>query len=190
MGRWQPGAVDRITEAAIQLFRDNGFESTTAAEIAERAGVTRRTFFRYFADKRDVLFSEHDKLGDVVASVVAAAPPQSSASSVLSTGFHRLADDVFAGRRERVRVLHRIIVSDDSLREREQHKNAIIADAGERAFLARGFDPASARLAAGLGVLVLSLAIERWIEDDDSDLGAIADDLLRSIGDLVNGEAP
>lgn len=88
----------------------------------------------------------------------------------------------------RVRVLHRIIVSDESLREREQHKNTLIADAGERAFIARGFDPVDARLAAGLGVLVLSLAIENWIEDEDSDLGVIADDLLESIGTLAHIE--
>ena len=88
----------------------------------------------------------------------------------------------------RVRVLHRIIDSDESLREREQHKNTLIADAGERAFIARGFDPVDARLAAGLGVLVLSLAIENWIEDGDSDLGVIADDLLESIGTLAHIE--
>ena len=151
MSRWEPGAADRITDAAIELVRDNGFESTTAAEIAERAGVTRRTFFRYFADKRDVLFVEHGKL----AAVVAAAPPENLDAAVLSIGFHRLAEDVVCGHRERVRVLHRIIISDESLREREQHKNALIADAGERAFIARGVDPADARLAAGLGVLVL-----------------------------------
>jgi AcrR family transcriptional regulator len=185
VSRWEPGAADRITQAAIELFRENGFEGTTAAHIAERAGVTRRTFFRHFADKRDVLFVEHSKLADVVAAVVAAAPPESPAATVLSIGFHRLSEDVFAGHRERVRALHNIIVSDESLREREEHKNALIADAGERAFLTRGFDPANARLAAGLGALVLSLAIEQWIEDDYSDLGDIADDLLVSVGALA-----
>ena len=123
-----------------------------------------------------------------LAAVVAAAPPESPAAAVLSIGFHRLAEYVFCGHCERVRIQHRIIVSDESLREREQHKNTLIADAGERAFIARGFDPADARLAAELGVLVLSLAIKNWIEDEDSDLGVIADDLLESIGTLAHIE--
>jgi AcrR family transcriptional regulator len=185
VSRWEPGASERIAAAAIELFTDRGFENTTAEAIAERAGVTRRTFFRYFADKRDVLFGEYSMLAEVTAGVVAAAPTGSSAVDVLSIGLHRLADDVFAGQRDHMRILRRIIVTDESLREREQHKNALIADAGERAFIARGFAPSDARLAAGLGVLVLSAALDQWIEDDTSDLGDIADAVLSSVASLT-----
>ncbi len=185
MSRWEPGAPDRIRDAAIELFREHGFESTTAADIAERAGVTRRTYFRYFPDKRDVLFGDYGRLAATVAEVVSAAPPGSSAVEVLTIGLHRLSDEVFAGERARIRALHQIIVSDESLREREQHKNALIADAGEQAFLARGFTPQQARLAAGLGVLVLAASLDEWIEDDASDLGDIAERLLATIGALT-----
>jgi AcrR family transcriptional regulator len=180
--RWESGTADRITDAAVELFRERGFENTTTTAIAERAGVTRRTFSRYFADKRDVVFGEHSKLPGVVADVIATAPPGSSASVVLSVALHRLAAEIFVDFRDRMRGLHLIIVSDESLREREQHKNTLIADAAEQAFLARGFAPVEARLAANLGVLVLSLAIERWLADDDSDLGDLADEVLREIG--------
>jgi AcrR family transcriptional regulator len=183
--RWEPGAADRITDAAIALFRERGFEQTTTTAIAESAGVTRRTFSRYFADKRDVVFGEHSKLPGVVADVIATAPAGSSTPVVLSVALHRLANEVFVDYRDRMRGLHQIIVSNESLREREQHKNALIADAGEQAFLARGFAPLEARLAAQLGVLVLSLAIERWVADDDSDLGDLADEILREIGSMT-----
>ncbi len=185
MSRWEPGAEARIRDAAIELFAEHGFEGTTAADIAEHAGVTRRTYFRYFPDKRDVLFGEYSRLAETVAEVVSAAPPGSSAVEVLTIGLHRLSDEVFAGQRARMRALHAIIVTDESLREREQHKNALIADDGERAFIARGFAPQEARLAAGLGILVLSTALDEWIEDDDSDLGEIAERLLATIGSLT-----
>jgi AcrR family transcriptional regulator len=186
VSRWEPGAADRITDAAVELFRERGFEGTTTAAIAERAGVTRRTFSRYFADKRDVVFGEHSKLPGVVADVIATAPPGSPVPVVLSMALHRLADEVFVDFRDRMRGLHQIIVSDESLREREQHKNALIADAAERAFVERGFAPFESRLAAGLGVLVLSLAIERWVAEDDSDLGDLADQVLASIGSMAD----
>ncbi|CAN5262907.1 TetR/AcrR family transcriptional regulator [soil metagenome] len=185
MSRWEPGAATRIAEAAVELFRERGFEGTTTADIAERAGVTRRTFFRYFGDKRDVVFVEHERLAQTVADVVAAAPVGSPAAVALSAAFHRLAVDVFDGYRDRVRILHEIIVSDESLREREQHKNTLISDAAETAFIERGFDPVDARLAAGIGTLVISLSIERWIESETSNLGDIADQVLASIGSLA-----
>ena len=188
MSRWEPGAADRIRDAAIELFTANGFEGTTAADIADRAGVTRRTYFRYFPDKRDVLFAEYGRLAATVAEVVSAAPPGSSAVEVLTIGLHRLSDEVFVGQRERVRALHTIIVTDESLREREQHKNALIAEDGERAFIARGFSPQEARLAAGLGILVLSTALDEWIVDDDSDLGDIAERLLTTISELTSAD--
>ena len=187
VGRWEPGAADRITDAAIELFRERGFEGTTTAAIAERAGVTRRTFFRYFGDKRDVIFVEHSRLAETVAAVMAVAPPGSPAMEVISTALHRLATDIFEGHRDRVRGLHLLIVSDEALREREQLKNALIADAAERSLVERGFSQFDARLAAGVGVLALSLAIERWIDDDASDLVAITDSVLASIGSLTSG---
>jgi len=186
MSRWESGASERIARAAIELFAERGFEQTTVAQIAERAGVTRRTYFRHFADKRDVVFGDHDRLADTVAAVVAVAPAGSSVMQVLREGLRVLADEVFAGQQQRLRSLRAIIRSDASLRERDEHKNAIIAESGERAFRERGFGETESRLAAGLGVLALSVAIDRWTESPDgADLGAIAIDTVDSIAGLA-----
>jgi hypothetical protein len=57
MTRWEPNARGRLEQAALALYGERGFENTTVAEIAARAGLTERTFFRHFADKREVLFA-------------------------------------------------------------------------------------------------------------------------------------
>ncbi|MCU1420457.1 MAG: TetR family transcriptional regulator [Microbacteriaceae bacterium] len=186
MSRWQPGTGGRIAEAAVSLFGERGFEGTTVADIAERAGVTRRTVFRYYPDKRDVIFGEYDGLRDLVGSAVALAPAGSSTPVVLGVALNAIADDVFAGAQQRVRVIRRIIAEDESLREREQHKNAVIASAGEDAFVARGLARTDARIAAGLGVLALSSALERWSEaPDGTSLGALVDEALATISALA-----
>src|SRR6516165_9484729 len=74
MSRWEPGARGRLEQAAMELFLERGFEQTTVAEIAGRAGLTERTFFRHFADKREVLFWGQDALRELLVSAVAAAP--------------------------------------------------------------------------------------------------------------------
>src|SRR3954447_24119140 len=74
MGRWEPGAAGRLREAALELYVAHGYEQTTVAEIAERAGVTARTFFRHFADKREVLFAGSEALQEGMAAAVATAP--------------------------------------------------------------------------------------------------------------------
>ena len=76
MGRWQPDAQGRLQQAALTLFAKQGFESTTVAEIAEQAGLTKRTFFRYFADKREVLFQGADELKQLFVTEVADASLQ------------------------------------------------------------------------------------------------------------------
>jgi AcrR family transcriptional regulator len=186
MSRWESGASERIAQSALDLFTEHGFENTTVAQIAERAGVTRRTYFRHFADKRDVVFGDHGRLADTVAAVVAAAPSGSPVLDVLREGLGVLADTVFVDQQSRMRVLRGIIRSDVSLRERDEHKNAVIAAAGEQAFRDRGFGETEARLAAGLGVLALSTAIDRWIDaPDGADLKAIAVDVVDSISVLA-----
>src|SRR5215471_3367257 len=74
MGRWEPNARGRLEQAALELYVERGFAQTTVAEIAERAGLTERTFFRHFADKREVLFAGADNLQEFLVSAVAGAP--------------------------------------------------------------------------------------------------------------------
>ncbi|MFD9129671.1 TetR/AcrR family transcriptional regulator, partial [Kitasatospora sp. NPDC059571] len=74
MGRWEPNARGRLAEAALGLYGERGYEQTTVAEIAERAGLTERTFFRHYADKREVLFDGSGVLQELFAAAVAGAP--------------------------------------------------------------------------------------------------------------------
>ena len=74
MVRWEPNAQGRLEQAAFELFLERGFEQVTVAEIAERAGLTERTFFRYFTDKREVFFAGASRRRDLMVSAVASSP--------------------------------------------------------------------------------------------------------------------
>src|ERR1700742_5176667 len=95
MGRWAPGAKGRLEEAAMELFDERGFEDTTVADIAERAGLTKRTFFRYFGDKREVLFSGSAQLQAKFVEAIAAAPAEAAPLDAVAAGLDAMAD-VFA----------------------------------------------------------------------------------------------
>src|SRR3984957_1832547 len=118
MGRWQPDARARLQEAALALYRERGYDQTTVAEIAERAGLTKRTFFRYFTDKREVLFWRSELLEQRMVAAIEAAPDSASALGLMGAAL-----DAAAGRFEEAREWagprHRIIASSPELRERE-----------------------------------------------------------------------
>src|SRR4051812_14296406 len=118
MARWEPNAEGRLREAAMELFLELGYQHTTVADIAERAGLTSRTFFRYFSDKREVLFvsagaSKHP-LADAPEPPPAAAPPMAAIAAALDAAANRIGAD-----RERSRARQSVIDSSAELRERE-----------------------------------------------------------------------
>src|SRR6202012_892571 len=92
MGRWAPGAKGRLSEAAMELFDERGFEATTVADIAERAGLTKRTFFRYFGAKREVLFSASEALRDAFVEAIGAAPAKAAPLDAIAAGLDAMAD--------------------------------------------------------------------------------------------------
>ncbi|GAA4386319.1 TetR/AcrR family transcriptional regulator [Tsukamurella soli] len=118
MGRWQPGTADRLAAAALELFAERGFERTTAAEIAAAAGLTERTFFRYFADKKEVLFFGQDAFVESIVADVRAGLSIRSPSSALEAAFIAAAAG-FAERGAFVAERQRVVDADESLRERE-----------------------------------------------------------------------
>ena len=81
MTRWEPGAPERLAQAALELYAERGFEQTTVAEIAKRAGLTERTFFRHFTDKREVLFAGQDDFQRLFVTEVEAAPADATPPS-------------------------------------------------------------------------------------------------------------
>src|SRR5579871_3451736 len=125
MGRWEPNARGRLEQAAMELYGERGFEQTTVAEIAERAGLTERTFFRYFADKREVLFGGSDEIKAVLVGAVADASASATPLEAVAAGLTALGA-VMEERRgvEFARRRQRIIASNDELHERELIKLA------------------------------------------------------------------
>ena len=166
MSRWQPGAEARLIKAAIALFDERGYDETTVAEIAEAAGLTKRTFFRYFSDKREVLFNGSHELSDRWTGAIASAPPDSSPMVAVSAGLDEVAE-LFADRHPFARMRSRIIALNPELQERELIKLQTLAGAIKAALVDRGVAVNAAILAAQAGVTVFHVAFARWIEQDD-----------------------
>lgn len=166
MVRWEPNARGRLGQAAFELFTERGFEQVTVAEIAERAGLTERTFFRYFADKREVLFAGADGFQDLFVSSVASAPDSAAPIDAVA-GALSAATAVFTAHEDGVRRRAAIIAAHPDLRERELVKLATVAAAVADALRRRGVTDPAAALAAEAGLAVFRTAFEAWIGAPD-----------------------
>jgi len=181
MGRWQPNARGRLEQAALELYGERGFESTTVAEIAERAGLTERTFFRHFADKREVLFGGAGQLDELLRSAVAAAPDGTTPTQAVAAGLDAVAA-VLTERRDFARRRQPIIAANAELRERELIKLASWAVVLADALRERGVDPSTATLAGEVGIAVFRIAFQRWV--DDPEATDLSEGIRTSLGDL------
>ena len=157
----------------MALYADRGFDSTTVAEIASQAGVTERTFFRHFADKREVLFGGSTAFQDLIVSTVAVAPaslgPIDAAAAGLVAAGAQLQE-----RRAFARQRHAIIASSAELRERELNKFASLSLALAETLRRRGLDDAAASVAAQVAIALFRTSFERWITDEEQrDLPAL-----------------
>lgn len=167
MGRWEPGAAGRLREAAMALYAERGYDGTTVAEIADRAGVTARTFFRHFADKREVLFAGSELLQERMVAALAAAPEGATPMEAITAAL--LASAEFFGdiRRDYSRSRAAVITSTPELLERELIKMAALTTALAQGLLEREVAPDVAALAAETGVAVFRVSFERWISAPD-----------------------
>jgi AcrR family transcriptional regulator len=166
MARWEPNARDRLVEAALHLYGERGFEQTTVAEIAKQAGLTERTFFRYFADKPEVLFWGAGALQEGIIALVAAAPDDASPIEVVMSAFEGAAS-FFEERREFSIRRQNVIDANADLRGREVIKLASLAAAVAEELRRRGVAPTTASLAAEAGIAIFKTAFERWIVEPD-----------------------
>lgn len=162
VGRWEPDARGRLEKAALELYVERGFENTTVAEIAERAGLTERTFFRHFADKREVLFSGTAALEKLLVDYVAGAPDAATPLDAVTFALEAAAAMIqergaWSQRRQAV------INANAELRERELIKLAALASALAEALRARGVKEPAASLAAEAGIGAFKVAFERWV---------------------------
>ena len=187
MGRWEPDSRGRLQEAALALFAEQGFDQTTAAEIAARAGLTERTFFRHFADKREVLFGGAALLEERILAGVIGAPPADGPLDAVSRGLDAAAAMLGESRRDLACQRQAVIAANPELRERELAKLAHYATAITAALRDRGVSEQQANLAAETGMTVLRLAIQRWASgDDDRDLSAIMRDSVADLRSLAS----
>ena len=160
--RWQPGARERLQAAALERFAEQGFDGVTVAEIAATAGLTERTFFRYFADKREVLFHGQDEFEHAFVAGLEQAddgPPM----AVVAAALDRAAAFFPEERRDWSRRRQAVIEVEPSLQERELLKLSSLAVTMTRVLAQRGIDPARAALAAESGVAVFRVAFAAWI---------------------------
>jgi AcrR family transcriptional regulator len=188
MGRWEPDSRGRLQEAALALYSERGFDQTTAAQIAERAGVSERTFFRHFADKREVLFGGSALLRERIVAGVAGAPTAEGPFDAAARGLDAAAAMLGEFRRDLSRQRQAVIVANPELRERELAKLADYAAAVATALRQRGVSEPQASLAAEAGMSVLRVAVERWANgDDDRDLTAIMRDSVAELRAVTAG---
>jgi AcrR family transcriptional regulator len=164
MGRWVPGAQARLIQAAMDLYSERGYEQTTVAEIAKRAGLTERTFFRYFADKREVLFFGSELLERAMVDALEAAPANAAPIDAVGAALESIAT-FFTDRRPHSKRRQAVIGANPELQERERNKLAGLAAAMAAALQRRGVRASAATLAAEMGVAVFKVAFERWLTD-------------------------
>jgi AcrR family transcriptional regulator len=164
MVRWQPGARERLVIAAVDLFTEQGYDDTTVAQIAERAGVTKSTFFRYFPDKRDVLVAGQETLTHLLTEGIAEAPVGATPLEAVAAGLERVSGEMGPINRELGPRMKAAVAASAELRERHLLKSVGLAAAITAALVARGVPDSTARVAGELGVLAFSLGFTEWSE--------------------------
>lgn len=189
MPRWDPDARERLVAAALQLFSDQGYDNTTVAEIVERAGLTKSTFFRHFSDKREVLSAGQEVLCRLLTEGIAAAPPDATPLTAVGAGLDRAAGAMTEFNRELGPRLHAVIATSAELQERAALKQVGMAAAMADALRARDVPDATANLAAEVGALAFKAAYAGWVEEGNtrdltSHARAALDDLRSSVNRL------
>src|SRR5438105_860260 len=179
MSRWQPNARGRLEQAALELYAERGFDQTTVAEIAERAGLTERTFFRHFADKREVLFWGQDALIELVTKRIADAPDSASPIDMVRSALQAVGE-MLADRRDHARRRQAVVAANPRLQERELIKLASLAAAMAEGLKQRGVPEPASALTAETAVAVFKVAFVRWLD------AGRGNDLSRVIGDSLD----
>jgi AcrR family transcriptional regulator len=165
VGRWEPNARGRLERAALELYLERGFEQATVTEIASRAGLTQRTFFRHFADKAEVLFAGSKRLQELVVSTLASTPDSAAPIDAVCSALQAAGAMIQEGG-DRPRRRQAVIDANPDLQERELIKLARIAAAIAGALRDRGVADPAASLTAEAGVAVFKIAFGRWIRQD------------------------
>jgi len=189
MARWQPGARERLVVGAVDLFTEQGYDTTTVAQIAERAGVTKSTFFRHFSDKRELLVAGQETLSRLLADGICEAPASASPLEAVAAGLERASSAMGPTNRELGPRLKAAIAASTELQERDAFKNVGLAAAMTAALVARGVPDPTAHLAGELGVLAFKRGYAQWSETDRDDINGLAHHALAALDDLRTATA-
>ncbi|AHH17023.1 transcriptional regulator, TetR family [Nocardia nova SH22a] len=162
MARWEPGARDRLVVAAVDLFTEQGYDATTVAQIADRAGVTKSTFFRHFPDKRELLAAGQEALARLLSEGIAEAPANATPLEAVATGLERAATAMGPRNRELAPRVQAAIAASTELQERDALKTIGLTAAMSGALTARGIPEPTAALASELGALAFKRGFAEW----------------------------
>jgi AcrR family transcriptional regulator len=187
MARWEPDARERLVRAALDLFTEQGYDNTTVAEIAERAGLTKSTFFRHFPDKREVLVAGQDTLCRLLVDAIAAAPATATPMEAVAAALDAAAQAFTPGRRDLGPKMQAVIAASSELQERDALKRVGLATAMTEALRKHGVPDPTASLAAELGLLALKIATARWA--DPANQQGLADLARQSLHELQAASA-
>jgi AcrR family transcriptional regulator len=163
MSRWEPNSRGRLEQAALELYVERGFDQTTVADIAKRAGLTERTFYRHYADKREVLFGDGTTLPALLANAITEAPASVTPIDAVAEALASWGA-LFEDRRDHVLRRQAVISANPELRERELIKLALLASAMTGALRGRGVGEPAASLAAEAGIAAFRIAFDRWAD--------------------------
>jgi AcrR family transcriptional regulator len=185
MSRWEPGAQDRLSRAAMELYVERGFDDVTVAEIAARAGLTERTFFRHFGDKAEMLFAGGDDFRSIFVNAIVAAQPGPPIEAIATAVYAAAAD--FEPRRPFVLERQKIINSHSDLMERELLKLSALAEAMSAALRERGVAEPAASLAGWTGLTLFHTSFRTWIETDGRTFESIVTEALAELRVVAAG---
>jgi AcrR family transcriptional regulator len=189
MARWQPGARERLIVAAVDLFTEQGYDATTVAQIAARAGVTNSTFFRHFPGKREILVAGQETLSRLLAEGIAEAPEGASPLEAVAAGLERASGAMGPVNRDLGPRLKAAVAASTELQERDALKSVGLTAAMTAALLARGVPGPTAHLAGELGVLALKRGYAQWSESERDDTKGLAHHALAALNDLRTATA-
>ncbi|WP_031074823.1 TetR/AcrR family transcriptional regulator [Streptomyces sp. NRRL WC-3742] len=176
MPRWKPDARQRLVVAALGLFAEQGYDETTVAQIAERAGLTRSTFFRHFTDKREILTAGQSALSRLLVEGIDTAPADATPLTAVAAGLERASGEMTTFNRSIGPLLHAAIEANEELRNRQAMKSVGMAAAMVEALRRRDVAEPAAQVAAELGVLAFKAGYARWADPArDEDPGELAD---------------
>ncbi|MFB8277755.1 TetR/AcrR family transcriptional regulator [Nocardia colli] len=184
MARWEPGARERLVVAAVDLFTEQGYDATTVTQIAERAGVTKSTFFRHFPDKRELLVAGQEALSRLLAEGIAEAPANATPLEAVAAGLERAASTMGPVNRQLAPRVQAAIAASAELQERDALKTVSLAAAMTTALLARGVPDPAAALASELGVLAFKRGFAEWSATDRETGEELVACTLAALGEL------